>query len=707
MSKVSIYRNIKDTASNYTIELDDFLANVRDMKWQDNLLPLWNCKTKEDRNKIKANLPNCTVSGTFKARKAAELIEHSGFIAIDFDDVTSEEIKPLLKDKYTYALHKSCSHTGYVCYVKIDKKRHLESFEQLAQYYHTEYQLTADPACKDVSRTRYVSADPDLYHFPNAAKFIPEKREAPKDKPRINTPYIATDDDVDAVIQELCNRAIDITSDYSTWISIAFALRDHYGEVEGLNRFIGLSQYHPTYDYEKTVRKWENICKAKGKGRATVATIFWHAKQNGIIIKSERTRQIEQAAKIAKKQGVKVNDLDRHLVEGLGLKGLSEREKELIEQLPDNFAGSEKESKENTIAEARAWMNFNLKLWRCDIRQTFFDGKRIIDDEYVNEIWERMNLAGIKIGKDAVFNLLTSGTIKTINPVRNWFEKKQDSGNNEIERLMSCIKTKHQELDEELILRWMLSVVATAFGRPVPQMLVLTGNQRTGKTSFFRNLLPPELAEFYGESTLERGKDDEMLMCQKLIIVNDEYKGQTMKEAAKLKDLLSKFTFTLRAPYGRTNKDYKRCATLAGTSNEKEVIFDYTGNRRIFPVELIAPIDFDIYNSVDKDALWRQIYTLWKNGVEAEIPYDTWQLLEAKSEEYREVDEVELWCIKYLRKDIDGFVPTLEILQKAQGSFRNQVSAVKFGRVLQKLGFVKTRSSNPPREFGYKLSVLL
>ena len=41
-------------------------------------------------------------------------------------------------------------------------------------------------------------------------------------------------------------------------------------------------------------------------------------------------------------------------------------------------------------------------------------------------------------------------------------------------------------------------------------------NQENGKTEFFRRLLPAKLKPFYSESKLDRDKDDEILMCQKL-----------------------------------------------------------------------------------------------------------------------------------------------------------------------------------------------
>ena len=59
-------------------------------------------------------------------------------------------------------------------------------------------------------------------------------------------------------------------------------------------------------------------------------------------------------------------------------------------------------------------------------------------------------------------------------------------------------------------------------------MLVLAGEtQGTGKTHFFRYLLPNKLQNLYAESKMDNGKDDEILMTKKWIIVDDEMGGKS------------------------------------------------------------------------------------------------------------------------------------------------------------------------------------
>lgn len=260
MIRVSFYEGVRDTKSSRVIDFVDYLEDVRSLKYQDLLIPIWNEKNKDRRATLKKRLPLITTSGQFKERKDGSLIEHSGIIAIDFDDVRIDEVKPLFSDPYTLALHRSCSHTGYVCYVKINGKKHAESFEQLAQYYYNKYNLYADPSGRNLSRARFVSGDPDLYYNEESIKFAPKVEPKDKAKPKDNTAYICTADDIDELINRICEKGIDVTSDYLDWLRIGFALCDHYGHTEGYTQFDRISQFSEKYDPEKLGTKMGEYC---------------------------------------------------------------------------------------------------------------------------------------------------------------------------------------------------------------------------------------------------------------------------------------------------------------------------------------------------------------------------------------------------------------------------------------------------------------
>jgi len=168
------------------------------------------------------------------------------------------------------------------------------------------------------------------------------------------------------------------------------------------------------------------------------------------------------------------------------------------------------------------------------------------------------------------------------------------------------------------IRKWLISIIAAYNGVPVRLVLSLVGGQNTGKTEWFRRLLPNGLRKYYAESKLDAGKDDDMLMCQKLIVMDDEMGGKSKQDEKRFKELTSKSVFSLRAPYGRNNEDFKRLAVLCGTSNDPEIINDPTGNTRILPVDVLS-IDHELYNSIDKDELFMEAYRAYESG-------EDWQL---------------------------------------------------------------------------------
>ena len=96
----SIYTKHADS-----VELSAFLEGVRTGKWQDIVLQVRSTSDKSERDKLKKSAPLVTVSGSFSDRKDDALKEHSGFIAIDIDNIDdpAETKKRIGADPYIYS----------------------------------------------------------------------------------------------------------------------------------------------------------------------------------------------------------------------------------------------------------------------------------------------------------------------------------------------------------------------------------------------------------------------------------------------------------------------------------------------------------------------------------------------------------------------------------------------------------------------------
>lgn len=157
---VTIFENIYSKKPHY-ISVDQALERVKSGK---SLVPVFELRgtiDKEKRQKMKAHLPSVCFSGKFNAdRKDADIIEHSGFIVLDFDDIDHvEEFKThMMQNDFIYASWISPSGNGVKALVKIaDPTKHREHFQSLQELFPE-----TDKSGINVSRVCYESSDPNI-----------------------------------------------------------------------------------------------------------------------------------------------------------------------------------------------------------------------------------------------------------------------------------------------------------------------------------------------------------------------------------------------------------------------------------------------------------------------------------------------------------------------------------------------------------------
>lgn len=158
--RISLYKTVHHNDAR-EIEIITFLEKVRDGEWQDQVFQVRNTKTTDERKALKKTLPAVTVSGMFGAnRRMADLKKHSGYLALDFDDLGQEVegYRALLnEDPYVYSCFTSCSGTGLCAIIPIDPTKHREAFAGLAEYMHTKYQLIVDPQESGILLIAYLT----------------------------------------------------------------------------------------------------------------------------------------------------------------------------------------------------------------------------------------------------------------------------------------------------------------------------------------------------------------------------------------------------------------------------------------------------------------------------------------------------------------------------------------------------------------------
>lgn len=682
------------------ISFDEFLYRVKGGYWEDQVLNVRSGRWK----KIQA--PYITASGTFDYRNLKGLVNHSGILAIDVDTKDNGEINidEVSADPYVHAIHQSISGTGgYAIYFKIEPERHLDAFLGLEKYLANKYHIIVDESCKDISRMRFVSHDPDAVYIQGSKVF---KQYLPKKKVQPRKTYVHTGDDMDFIFQQIKDRSINICEDYADWVKVGMGLANSLGE-SGRDKFHFISQFSMKYTQEDTDKTYNGFLKRK-KNENSIASFFWLCQQNGISIKTPKTENIERIAKLRRKSAKKnggLKDPREGAIKTLELAGIKKDESEaIIDQvmnMPDYEIENEKT--DDLISDLKAFLTEYRMKFNEITRHIEIDGK-ILDDRSYNSIYiKAKEVVSDKVSKDLIFSIMESEFTPEYNPFHEFFSKnKHLKPSGLIYELIQCINYKailegvHVDNYLDVFLqKWLLSVVASAHGIHSVMVLVLTGGQNEGKTKFFRNLLPDELQPYYAESKLDskNADDDHALMCKKLIIMDDEFGGKSKQEAKKLKDLTSKDKFSIRKPYGRFHEDLKRLAVLCGTSNEEEIINDPTGNRRVIPVNVIS-IDWERYFSIDKTALWMELYWKWKDIG------DSWMLTKedirylnmiTKTNESPSIEAEGILMFFDLpeKGGYSQFLTNTEILNYIETRTRLKISPYKLGINLKKLGFEK------------------
>lgn len=622
-SQVSYYENAF-TKDKKDIDLENYCGMVKHGAWQDLVLKARASKQTGDLEvykKFKSKAQAITGSAIMKdgSRSDSNIKEFNGFIVIDIDGQVNEDLK---SDKYSAIVHRSFGGDGMAIFVRINPDKFLDSFNGLAQYYLENYNITIDPSCKNPSRLRYISYDPDIFVNEKSLKFIPKdvKRfEAPK-----NTNFIYTKSDFDNILEQIKERQIDLCQEnYQRYFNIGLSLFDKFGSG-GEEFFHFICQFGNKYKREDATKKWNNICKT-AQGKVKIGTFYYYCKEADINIYSEKTKHIINRVKISKAQGnptvesvaknlltvneIVVNDDDELLI------------KELIESKIDY-------SKEvnSEISEIEQLENFIIDTYEPKLdmitNTTYIVNDVILTDTEVNDMYLMAKKTfDFNVPINDIRSIINSNKVKKINILNDFLEANNSNPTGIIEQYAKCI---HPQSDYNVwaFKKWIVGALHnwTASNNEklvCPLTLVLTGQQHgTGKTSFLRNIMPKELSKYIVEAKINgHDKDSMYTLCNSLLVLDDEFGGKAFKDVKEYKAISDMNIITQRRPYEREAKTFKRRAILCGTSNEIDILKDVTGNRRILPIN-VEKIDYNRVLEIDKTSLILEAYNLLKSGFE-------------------------------------------------------------------------------------------
>ncbi len=285
-TKISYYKNVEDNVGT-EISLHDFLFCD---KYKELIEHIRSITDEELQKSLKKQLPLATISGTFApTRKAENLVAHSNLLCIDIDKKDNMGVTWFddLKHEWRNIPHilyagRSIRGKGWFAIFRIAyPDKHKAQFEALQRDFASSG-LVIDKSCKDVSRMRFISYDPEPYV--NEAATIYNKVWVDP-KPTVRVSYNGGDmEQVERCCRIIAARGIDITAAYDDWFRVGASLAS-LGE-SGRKLFHLVSSQNPKYKAAETDKKFDNFLR--NVSSINIGTFFHICSQYGINWKEDR-----------------------------------------------------------------------------------------------------------------------------------------------------------------------------------------------------------------------------------------------------------------------------------------------------------------------------------------------------------------------------------------------------------------------------------
>ena len=284
---VSLYEGVFDGKGIGIVNLKDWLMSKSHYEIVNKVRQGATPQERHDiKMEIRDQIPCVTVSGVFSNRDSEHIMQHTGLLAIDIDNVKSNykimpQVPEILKQfDFIAYVGKSISGDGYFAILPIEQpKHHLQHFYAIEAILKDKG-ITIDAHCTDVTRLRLASYDEGIYYNPNATTFyyeldvrcIPEPTTK-KGKKNYEASTTQTDQEIlDKGLEYLKNNDVAIADDYEHWFDLGMSL-SALGEEKGRYYFHQFSSLSNKYDEVECNKQFDEIISRYGENnKFTLAT---------------------------------------------------------------------------------------------------------------------------------------------------------------------------------------------------------------------------------------------------------------------------------------------------------------------------------------------------------------------------------------------------------------------------------------------------
>ncbi len=672
---VTIFKNFNEVVEHKTIAT--ILEEIKTGKHKPGIIYLRKSlaeKKEEAYNKAKKSLPAFTPSGKFVGgRKLEFLTEYSKFIILDIDKLSTTDLQKsksiAAQSEFTYACFISPSGNGLKILVKIEtpKTEHKETFLKVQAHYEKILKLEIDKSGKDLTRLCFYSWDENLYLNENASVFANEVKQSHQAE-LAEVPATLNFKPETLNSEAIYNHCVNFTEKKVQFVNGSRNVFVHQLACNlnrkgvALNDALGYILTDFGYD-EKEVTQAVNSAY-------------------GNIHEFGKNEKFEQPNKPKKKENFSITDSTEDDDE-------DKPKPTQIDRL-ELFLSTRYVFRHNIVSGKLEFQYFGKKKWN------------VMNDFIENSMLRECLKGRIKTNLSSLRNLLYSDFCELFNPFEDYFFNlpTYDEKNDYITELANTITTTKQDLWQQCFKKWLVAMVGCVLDDKVINhtVIVFSGKQGLGKTTWVEKLVPKQLKEYLFSGTINPNNKDTLVQLAECMLINlDELENLNRSEIGSLKEIITKTQIRMRKAYGHNNETMPRRASFAGSVNTAQFLNDSTGSRRFLCFELEG---IKYQHDVDINMAFSQALFLFKSGFRFWFDQEEIKSITENNEQYQlhsPEEELLLTWFEPCEKDkANTFLNASQIAAKLAEKAKINITdgtINKLGKALKKHNFIRLKKN--------------
>ncbi|AIJ37042.1 VapE domain-containing protein [Flavobacterium psychrophilum] len=672
---VTIFKNFNEVVEHKTIST--ILDEIKTGKYKPGIVYLRKSLAEnktEAYNKAKKSLPAFTPSAKFVGgRKLEFLAEYSKCIILDIDKLNENDLQNAKhlanQSEFTFASFISPSGNGLKILVKInsDKANHKEAFLLVQAHFESVLNLEIDKSGKDVTRLCFYSFDENLYLNENSTTFVTLSAvEMPlietKLEPKTENPIPETN------YEAIYNHCIKFTEKK---VQYANGSRNVFVHQLACNMNRKAVPMDVALNFIQTDFNFDD----KEVSQAVTSAY-------GNILEFGKT---EKAPNPNEKQNKKTNKNSDDEDD-------DDDEKPRVTQIDklENFLSGKYVFRHNIVSGKLEFQYFGKKKWN------------VMNDFIENSMLRECLKGRIKTNLSSLRNLLYSDFCELFNPFEDYFFNlpKYDEKTDYITELANTITTTKQELWQQCFKKWLVAMVGCVLDEKVINhtVIVFSGKQGLGKTTWVEKLVPRQLKEYLFSGTINPNNKDTLVQLAECMLINlDELENLNRSEIGSLKEIITKTQIRMRKAYGHNNETMPRRASFAGSVNTAQFLNDSTGSRRFLCFELEG---IQYQHNVDINMAFSQALFLFKSGFKHWFDQEEIKSITENNEQYQlrspEEELLLTWFEPCEVETAQSFLNASQIASKLVDRTKiniNDNTINKLGKALKKHNFIRLKKN--------------